>query len=98
MLEQQAEQARGNGADHEQPAELRIGVVGVDVAVPEGAPEALEDPDPVLEEEEEEDDRGRAMGGDQEAQEVVVVLMDVPAEDARQNDAVPEARDREELG
>ena len=38
------------------------------------------------------------VGGDQEGEEVVVVLVDVPAEQARQDDAVPEARDRKRLG
>ena len=38
------------------------------------------------------------MGRDEKGDEVLVVLVDVPAEQARQDDAVPEARDRKELG
>jgi hypothetical protein len=38
------------------------------------------------------------VGGDEEGEEVVVVLMDVPAEQAGIDDAVPQARDRERLG
>src|SRR5262249_6573874 len=49
------------------------------------------------EEDEQHDGRGE-VGGDQERQEVLVVLVDVPAEETREDDAVPETRDREELG
>ena len=38
------------------------------------------------------------MRRDEEGEEVLVVLVDVPAEEAREDDAVPEARDREQLG
>ena len=56
VLEQQAEQPRGNRPDDEQPAELCAGVVRGDVAVAKRATEAFQDPNPVLEEEEKEDD------------------------------------------
>ena len=42
--------------------------------------------------------RGGDVGGDQEGEEVVVVLVDVPAEQAGKDDAVAEARDRKRLG
>jgi hypothetical protein len=95
VLEQQAEQPRGNRPHDQEPSELRVGVLRRDVAVAKRAAEALQDPNPVLEEEEEKDNGRRAVGRYQEAQEVVVVLVDVPTEDAREHDAVPEARDRE---
>src|SRR5215210_1511814 len=98
VLEQQAEEPRGDRPDHQQPAQLRVGVLGVDEAVAQRAAEALHDADPVPDEEQQQDEGGGAVGGDQEAQEVVVVLVDVPAEDAREHHAVAEARDREELG
>ena len=96
-LEEQPEQARGDRPDDEQPAELGVGVVGGDAAIAERAAEPLEDANPVVPEEDEQDDRGREMGGDEERDEVLVVLVDVPAEQLRENHAVTEARDREEL-
>ena len=48
-------------------------------------------------EETEQDERGGEMRRDEEGQEVLVVLVDVPAEQLRQDHAVAEARDREEL-
>src|SRR5262249_49269062 len=61
-------------------------------------PDALHDPHPVVPEEAEQHEGGREVGRDEEGEEVLVVLVDVPAEQAREDDAVPEARDREELG
>src|SRR5205085_197484 len=84
--------------DYEEPAELRVDVVRRDLAVAEAAPEAAQDPDPVTPEEDEQDDRRGEVRRDEEGEEVGVVLVDVPAQDARQDDAVAEARDREELG
>ena len=83
MLEQQAEEAGRNRPRHEQPAELRIGVVGADATVTETSPHPPEDPHPVLEEEEEQHDRRRQVSGDEEGDEVVVVLVDVPPEELR---------------
>ena len=51
-----------------------------------------------LPEEAEQDERGGEVRRDEEGEEVRVVLVDVPAEQARQDHAVAEARDREELG
>ena len=45
----------------------------------------------------EQDERRRQVRGDEERDEVVVVLLDVPAEQPRQDHAVAEARDREQL-
>ena len=45
----------------------------------------------------EQHERRRQMRGDEERDEERVVLVDVPAEQARQDHAVAEARDREEL-
>jgi hypothetical protein len=73
-------------------------VVGPDLAIAKRTPEAAEDPLPVLEEEEEEDDGGRHVGGDEEGEKEFVVLVDVPAEQPRQDHSVTEARDRERLG
>ena len=98
VLEQQPEDAGRDGADHEQPAQARVDIVGRDLAVAQRAQQARRDPPPVVEEDPEEHDRGRQVGGDQEGQEVVVVLMDVPAEQARQDDRVAQAGDREGLG
>ena len=75
-------------ADDEQPAELRVGVVGRDLAVAQRAAEAAHDPHPVAPEEAEQDERGREVGRDQEGEEVVVVLVDVPAEQPRQDHGV----------
>src|SRR5204862_1203881 len=82
----------------QQPGELRVGVVLGDAAVAEAAAEAANDAHPVPPEEPEQDDRGREVSRDEEGDEVAVVLVDVPAEDPRQDHAVAEARDREELG
>jgi hypothetical protein len=49
-------------------------------------------------EESEEDERRGEVSGDQEGEEEVVVLVDVPAEETRKDNRVAEARDREELG
>src|SRR5207253_6250370 len=55
------------------------------------------DPHPVAPEEPEEHERRCEVGRDEEGDEVLVVLVDVPAQQARKDDAVAEARDREEL-
>jgi hypothetical protein len=96
VLEQQAEDPGRDRADHEQPAEPRV--VVADLAVAQRAAEAAQNPHPVLEEEEEQDDGRGQVGGDQEREEELVVLVDVPAEEARHDHRVPEARDREGLG
>jgi hypothetical protein len=98
VLEGEAEDPGRDRPDDEQPAELRVGVARVDAAVAERAPDALDDPHPVVPEEAEQDERRREMGRNEEGEEVLVVLVDVPAEQAREDHAVPEARDREELG
>ncbi len=98
VLEQQAEDAGGDRADDEQPAELRVGVIRIDAAVPKRAADSFQDPCPVAPEEGEQHERGRKVGRNQEREEVLVVLVDVPAEQPRQDHAVPEARDREQLG
>ena len=59
--------------------------------------EALDDPHPVAPEEAEQDERGGEVGRDEEGDVVRVVLVDVPAEELRQDHRVAEARDREEL-
>ena len=46
----------------------------------------------------EQDERGRQVGRDEERDEVAVVLVDVPAEQLRQDHAVAEARDGKQLG
>src|SRR5438477_503020 len=81
----------------EQAAELRVGVPGVDAAVAQRAADALQDPNPVAPEEAEQNERGCQVRGDEEGEEVLVVLVDVPAEQPREDHAVPEARDREQL-
>ena len=98
VLEQEPEDPGRDRPDDEQPAELRVGVVGGDPPVTQRAPEALHDPHPVVPEEPEQDERGREVRGDEERQEVLVVLVDVPAEQPRQDHRMAEARDREELG
>jgi hypothetical protein len=74
-----------------------VGVVCADLSVAQRAAEAADDARPVAREESEQHESSRQVGRDQEGQEVVVVLMDVPPEDARQHHAVTEARDREQL-
>ena len=98
VLEQQPENAGRDRADDEQPAELRVGVVGRDPAIAQRPSEPPEDPHPVAPEEEEQHDRRRKMRRDEEREEELVVLMDVPADEPREDDAVAEARDGEELG
>src|SRR5438270_11715698 len=98
VLEQEAEDPGRDRPDDEQPAQLRVHVVGSDLALAEAAAEAAHDPHPVAPEEAEQDDRRREVGRDEEGEEVRVVLVDVPAQEARQDDAVAEARDGEELG
>ena len=97
VLEKQAEDAGGDRADDEQPAELRVRVVRSDPAVAKAPADPPQDPHPVSPEEDEQDDCGRQVRGHEEGDEVVVVLMDVPAQKLREDDAVSEARDREEL-
>ncbi len=98
MLEKEAENAGGNRTDRQQPAKASIGIPGGEVPIPQRAPDAAEDALPVVEEEEKEDERGSAVGGDQEGKEIVVVLVDVPAEGPGEDDPVAEAGDREGLG
>ena len=97
VLEQKTENPRGNRPDDEQPAELRVGVVGSDLPVPKAPAEALDDSGPVAPEETQEHERGREVRGDEKGDEVAVVLVDVPTEELRQDHAVAEARDRKEL-
>ena len=86
-------------ADDEQPAEARVAVAGRDLPVAQRAAEAARRSAPSRSRKKpKQDERGRQVRRDQEGQEVVVVLVDVPAEQPRQDDGVPEARDRERLG
>ena len=97
VLEQEAEDPGGDRADDEQPGELRVGVVLTDLAITKRATDALEDAGPIVPEEAEEHDRGREVRRDEERQEVLVILMDVPAKELRQDHAVPKARHREQF-
>ena len=97
MFEQQPQDPRWNRPDDQQPAELRVGVIGCDLAIAETPPQAAQDPQPVAPEEPEQDERGREVRGDEKGDEVGVVLVDVPAEQPRQDDAMAEARDRKQL-
>ena len=72
-------------------------VVGRDLAVAQRAHDALHDAHPVAPEEAEQHDRRGEMGGDEEGDEVRVVLVDVPAEQPRQDHAMAETRDRKQL-
>src|SRR5919197_1308932 len=98
MLEQQAEQPGGDRADDEQPREPRVGVAGRDLPVAQAAPKAAEDAPPLRQEEEEEHQRSREVRGDQEGEEIRLLLVQVPAEQLREDDRVAEARDREQFG
>ena len=97
MLQEQTEKPGGDGADDQQPPQLCVGVVGGDLAIAQASTHPAEDPHPVAPEEEEEDDCRREMGCDEEGEEVLVVLVDVPPEEARKDDAVAQAGDREKL-
>src|SRR5207245_2286616 len=59
--------------------------------------ETAHDSHPVMPEEPEQDDGGGEVGRHEEGDEVVVVLVDVPPEQLREDDAVAEARDGKEL-
>jgi hypothetical protein len=98
VLEQEPQGARRDGADDEQPAEAGVGVSGSDLPVTQRPSQAAEDPRPVVTEDQQEHQGGRHVGGDQEGEEVVVVLMDVPAEQAREDHPVAQAGDRKGLG
>ena len=98
VLEQQPDDAGRDRAHHEQPAQPRVGVVRRDLAQPQRAEDAAHDPHPVVPEEAEQHERGGEVRCDQEREEEVVVLVNVPAEQPRQDHGVAEARDREELG
>jgi hypothetical protein len=87
----------GDRADDEEPSELRVGVARGDSAVAEASPDPLHDPHPVAPEEPQQNESRGEVSRDEEGDEVRVVLVDVPAEELRQDDAVAEARDREEL-
>ena len=83
--------------DDEQPAEAGVGVVaGISRARSERAsPRTIRIQS--APEEPEQDERRRQVGRHEEGEEEVVVLVDVPAEQPRQDHAVPERRDRERL-
>jgi hypothetical protein len=98
VLEQQPDDAHRDRARDQQPAQARVDVIGADLAHAQRAPQTLDDPHPVLEEDAQQHDRRGEVGCDQKRQEELVVLMDVPARHAGQDDAVTEARDRERLG
>ncbi len=97
VLQQQPEEPRGDGADDEQPPEPGVDVVLADLAHPQRAQDALDDQDPVAQEEQQQHQRRGEVGGDEEREEVGSGLVDVPAQQPRQHDRVPEARDRERL-
>src|SRR5207248_10556882 len=85
VLEQQAEDSGRNRPDHEQPTELRVGVVRANLPVAEAPSEPLQDAPPVPPEESEQDERGRQMRRDEKRDEERVVLMDVPTEQLRED-------------
>ena len=93
VLEQQAEEPGRDGADDEQPAQPGVAVVA-DLAVAQRAPETAQDARPVAPEEGQQDEGRGQMGGHEERDEERVVLMDVPAEQLREDHAVAEAGDR----
>jgi hypothetical protein len=98
VLQQQPDHADRDRAGDKQPAEPRVAVVLTDLAHLQRAPQPPDDPHPVLQEQQQQHDRRRQVRGDQERQEELVVLVDVPAGQPRQHDAVPEARNRKRLG
>ena len=63
--------------------------MGRDLAVAQRAQQAGDDPPPVVEEDAEQHDRGGEVGRHEEGQEVVVVLVDVPAQQPRRITAWP---------
>jgi hypothetical protein len=73
-------------------------IVLADLALLQRAAKTAQDPHPVAPEEDEQHDRGGQVGGDQKGQEELVVLVDIPAHELRQDHAMTEARDRERLG
>jgi hypothetical protein len=97
VLEQQAQQPGWDRAEDQEPAEEGVGVARRDAAPPDRPPQPAHDPRPVAPEEAQQDQRGSEMGGDEERQERVVVLLDVPAQQLRRDHAVAEAGDREQL-
>src|SRR5947208_3249166 len=98
MLENEPDQAGRDRAHHQDPAEPSVGISWVDLALSERSHHSPDDPHPVLEEEAEEDHRRREVRRHQECQEELVVLMDVPAGEPRQDHPVPERGDRKWLG
>src|SRR5581483_7939542 len=98
VLQREAEDARGDRADDEQLPELRVGVAGRDLTIPERPAEAFADPPPVAPEEPEQDDCRREMRRDEEGEEVRILLVNVPTDELRKDDAMAEARDGKELG
>ncbi len=80
FLQQQPEEPRGDGADHEQPPEPGVDVVLADLALPQRAQDAPDDLDPVTQEEQQQHDRGGEVGRNQEREEVGGGLVDVPAQ------------------
>src|SRR5262245_37826815 len=98
VFQEEAENARRDRADNEEPAELCVVVIWCDAAIAQAAAHPPEDPHPVMEEEAKQHDGRGEVRRDEEGDEVLVVLVDVPAEEAWEDDTVPEARDREQLG
>src|SRR4051794_21995029 len=62
------------------------------------ATQAADDPHPVVPEEPEQHERRGQVGGDEEREEEVVGLVDVPAQQPWRDHAVPQAGHREQLG
>ena len=98
VLEEETQHAGRDGADDQQPAELGVGVVGADLALCQRAGEAAGDLQPVAPKEAEQDERRRQVRQHEERQEGITAPVDRPVEDRRDEDRVPQTRNREQLG
>ena len=98
VLEEETQDAGRDGADDQQPAELGVGVVGADLALRQRARRGRRRSSPVAPEEAEQDERRRQMRQHEERQEGIAAPVDRPVQDRRDEDRVPEARNREQLG
>ena len=101
MLEDQPDEARGDGGDDQEPGQALVR--RLDLARLQRHEESPDDPDPLVAEVDEQRDGRGHMHADEEGQEEGLLRRlgcdhTVPAEERRKDNGVAQARHREELG
>ncbi len=80
-----------NRADDQQPSQLRVGVRTFDLSAPDRSANTRDDLYPILPVYDEKRQRRGEMSGHDKSQKVIGVLIDTPAQQTRQKNAVPQA-------